>query len=474
MMLIREVEKLTGIKDVNIRYYEKEGLIHPERKPNGYREYSEEDVHRIRQIKTLRLLDIPVPMIKKVLAGEISLQEVMKKKLQEVSEEESRIREIRNSCEAIIAGDIHIDELSEEILCGSRATWKARLEEIMKQDIDKRFIGKAFIYTVVWAIFTKLVVSCSLFSFTSRDGASFWEMLNLYETSLDIYIIWGVGIFLLLYGIGLSIFEGLSGKGFLWVWAENWGATGLGGLANSFAFCGIGIGIIGTSMIRFFVLLLAVCVVLAAIRGGIMYLQSARREKPAPKTGRTMALVSVILLLAFAASVMLLRKDYISKNPESNTDEQVIKKEGMNDVEITKDNWEDYFELVDEVKYEKNADGEVIAIYQESWFDLKEEYQNRLDEETDNEATFVCKADVKLKEYKITDPKTGEYEIIGDGPEIKYKGKTDRKTAIWESGQKGVIVERYVGEEPYLYTYDQLEVLAVTGTIHFNYTPGDF
>ena len=81
MMLIREVEKLTGIKDVNIRYYEKEGLIHPERKPNGYREYSEEDVHRIRQIKTLRLLDIPVPVIKKVLSGEISLQEVMKKRL---------------------------------------------------------------------------------------------------------------------------------------------------------------------------------------------------------------------------------------------------------------------------------------------------------------------------------------------------------------------------------------------------------
>ena len=140
----------------------------------------------------------------------------------------------------------------------------------------------------------------------------------------------------------------------------------------------------------------------------------------------------------------------------------------MIDVEITKDNCEDYFELVDEVKYDKNTDGEVIAIYQESWFDLKEEYQNRLDEEADNEATFVCKADVKLKEYKITDSKTGEYEIIGDGPEIKYKGKTDRKTAIWESGQKGVIVERYVGEEPYLYTYDQLEVLAVTGTIYLN------
>lgn len=39
-MQIKEVEKLTGIKDVNIRYYEKEGLIHPGRQANGYREDS--------------------------------------------------------------------------------------------------------------------------------------------------------------------------------------------------------------------------------------------------------------------------------------------------------------------------------------------------------------------------------------------------------------------------------------------------
>ena len=81
---------LCFVKDVNIRYYEKEGLIHPERKPNGYREYSAEDIQRIRQIKTLRLLDIPIPIIKKVLSEEISLQDVMKNRLLEISEEESR------------------------------------------------------------------------------------------------------------------------------------------------------------------------------------------------------------------------------------------------------------------------------------------------------------------------------------------------------------------------------------------------
>ena len=57
-MLIKEVEQKTGIKGVNIRYYEKEGLIHPSRKANGYREYSEMDVERLNQIKVLRLLEV--------------------------------------------------------------------------------------------------------------------------------------------------------------------------------------------------------------------------------------------------------------------------------------------------------------------------------------------------------------------------------------------------------------------------------
>ena len=46
-MKIKEVEALVGIKKTNIRFYEREGLLNPERsEENNYREYSEEDVRK--------------------------------------------------------------------------------------------------------------------------------------------------------------------------------------------------------------------------------------------------------------------------------------------------------------------------------------------------------------------------------------------------------------------------------------------
>ena len=48
-MGIREAEEATGISRQNIRFYEKQGLLHPARnKRNSYREYSDEDILRLK------------------------------------------------------------------------------------------------------------------------------------------------------------------------------------------------------------------------------------------------------------------------------------------------------------------------------------------------------------------------------------------------------------------------------------------
>ena len=67
-MKIKDVEKRTGITSYNIRFYEKENLLIPKRNPvNGYREYTEEDILLLNRIKMLRMLDIPVSDIRKIL-----------------------------------------------------------------------------------------------------------------------------------------------------------------------------------------------------------------------------------------------------------------------------------------------------------------------------------------------------------------------------------------------------------------------
>ena len=60
-MKIYQVEELVGITKKNIRFYEDEGLLCPERDPqNGYRDYTIKDVRQLEKIKLLRKLSVPI------------------------------------------------------------------------------------------------------------------------------------------------------------------------------------------------------------------------------------------------------------------------------------------------------------------------------------------------------------------------------------------------------------------------------
>lgn len=76
-MKINEAEQLLGITKANIRFYEKEGLLTPSRNESGYREYSDTDIARLKQIVILRKLGIPVQQIADILDGVLPLQDAL-------------------------------------------------------------------------------------------------------------------------------------------------------------------------------------------------------------------------------------------------------------------------------------------------------------------------------------------------------------------------------------------------------------
>ncbi len=88
---INQVEQQTGVSKRNIRFYEQEGLLVPNRnEENGYREYGEDDIRRVKLIKMLRMLDMPLEHIRAVLASEQSLSNAIieqKKRLEEQAQE---------------------------------------------------------------------------------------------------------------------------------------------------------------------------------------------------------------------------------------------------------------------------------------------------------------------------------------------------------------------------------------------------
>lgn len=67
-MQIHELAHLTGVSAKTIRYYEDIALLPPPvRKPNGYRDYSEADVERLKLVSGARRLDFSLAEIKEIL-----------------------------------------------------------------------------------------------------------------------------------------------------------------------------------------------------------------------------------------------------------------------------------------------------------------------------------------------------------------------------------------------------------------------
>ncbi|MDX3097918.1 MerR family transcriptional regulator [Streptomyces sp. ME01-24h] len=66
-MRIKELSERTGVPSRLLRYYEAQGLIRPCREDNGYRDYDEELVGRVRQIRELLDSGLGTRMIKDVL-----------------------------------------------------------------------------------------------------------------------------------------------------------------------------------------------------------------------------------------------------------------------------------------------------------------------------------------------------------------------------------------------------------------------
>ncbi len=93
-MKIKQVEELVGITKKNIRFYEDQGLLAPGRADNGYREYHEEDIRRLKQIKFLRKLYVPIEEIRLVLAGSQSLEACLEKQTREISRQRENLDEM--------------------------------------------------------------------------------------------------------------------------------------------------------------------------------------------------------------------------------------------------------------------------------------------------------------------------------------------------------------------------------------------
>ena len=114
-MKINEVEAAVGVTKKNIRFYEEEGLLSPRREPgNGYRSYSQADVERLRRIKLLRKLDVPLADIRAMLEGQCTLAEGMVQQLERLHSRRADLDEAVSFCELLQKEPGDLDQLDVE------------------------------------------------------------------------------------------------------------------------------------------------------------------------------------------------------------------------------------------------------------------------------------------------------------------------------------------------------------------------
>lgn len=125
MLSIKEVEQLTGITKQNIRYYERQRLISPNRNPeNDYREYSDKDIRQLKVIKVLRKLDMPIEEIRKLLNHDITLSDAVHFQKERLQQERARLSDALEFCNRI--NETELDQFNAD-------TYLMKMEEAETQ-----------------------------------------------------------------------------------------------------------------------------------------------------------------------------------------------------------------------------------------------------------------------------------------------------------------------------------------------------
>lgn len=117
-MKISEAAKLTGMNVSSIRFYERKGLLLPERESGSkYRDYTEADVQRIKQIFLYRKIGISVETIELLLKGKANLREVLAEQKRLLEEQITELKGASELCKLVMKeAEIPENEKLEEYL----------------------------------------------------------------------------------------------------------------------------------------------------------------------------------------------------------------------------------------------------------------------------------------------------------------------------------------------------------------------
>ncbi|MBQ4578140.1 MAG: MerR family transcriptional regulator [Clostridia bacterium] len=162
-MKINEAEELVGITKKNIRFYEEQGLLMPRRNAdNGYRDYGDEEIRRLRQIKLLRKLGVPIEEIRQMFSGTHTLGDGLRRHLITLDRERQNLEQSIQLCRELQSAELTLDALdAAEVLARMEDLEKhgATFQNKQRKDIRIRYVAPV----VVTFLVVGLMLTLSMF-----------------------------------------------------------------------------------------------------------------------------------------------------------------------------------------------------------------------------------------------------------------------------------------------------------------------
>lgn len=141
-MNVQDVEKELNITRANIRFYEREGLLSPVRKENGYRDYTNEDIARLKKIIIFRKLRFSVADIREILDGTLSLQDAVKTNIGNLEKNIDDLSDEIDLCNEIIDKNIDLQDFSEDYfwnLISKKENERKSLKKVLSSYLNKHY-----------------------------------------------------------------------------------------------------------------------------------------------------------------------------------------------------------------------------------------------------------------------------------------------------------------------------------------------
>lgn len=218
-MRVGEIAKQTGLNISNIRFYERKGLLCPDREENSrYRDYTKEDVLRVKEILLYRKMGISIETIFLLINGQANLKDVLLRQQDILQDEIMNLKGSAQLCQMILnkgCPEVNMDQIDQYLTYVYQEEEKgvrfAEVEELL-EDITE-YTRKGVFYrspVSVWLYKHSWVsVVFSLFFWGLILMLPVGHLIEVYlkQTILSIPLLFMYGSIILIYFYGFKKFR---------------------------------------------------------------------------------------------------------------------------------------------------------------------------------------------------------------------------------------------------------------------------